>query len=53
MLARHAAGRFLGELNLLTGQRVFVSARVAEPGEVLAVPRDALQACHRHECWPE
>ena len=43
VLARHAAGRFLGELNLLTGQRVFVSARVAEPGEVLAVPRDALR----------
>jgi len=43
VIARHPAGRFLGELNLLTGQRVFVSARVAEPGEVLAVPRDALQ----------
>jgi thioredoxin reductase (NADPH) len=43
VIARHPAGRFLGELNLLTGQRVFVSARVAEPGEVLAVPRDALR----------
>ena len=43
VIARHTAGRFLGELNLLTGQRVFVSARVAEPGEVLAVPRDALR----------
>ena len=43
VLARHGAGRFLGELNLLTGQRVFVSARVAEPGEVIAVPRDALR----------
>src|SRR5580693_2356306 len=43
VIARHLAGRFLGELNLLTGQRVFVSARVAEPGEVLAVPRDALR----------
>ena len=29
LIARHEAGRFLGELNLLTGQRVFVSARVA------------------------
>ena len=37
VIARHSPGRFLGELNLLTGQRVFVSARVAEPGEVLAV----------------
>ena len=38
IIARHGAGRFLGELNLLTGQRVFVSARVVEPGEVLVVP---------------
>jgi thioredoxin reductase (NADPH) len=43
VIARHDAGRFLGELNLLTGQRVYVSARVAEPGEVIAVPRDALR----------
>jgi thioredoxin reductase (NADPH) len=42
VIVRHSAGGFLGELNLLTGQRVFVSARVAEPGEVLAVPREAL-----------
>jgi thioredoxin reductase (NADPH) len=34
IIARHEAGRFLGELNLLTGQRVCVSARVAESGEV-------------------
>ena len=32
VLARHGAGRFLGELNMLTGLRVFVSARVAEAG---------------------
>ncbi len=37
------AGQFLGELNLLTGVRAFVSARVAEPGEVLAVPADRLR----------
>jgi thioredoxin reductase (NADPH) len=37
-IARHGPGRFLGELNLLTGQRAFVSARVAEPGEVVVVP---------------
>jgi thioredoxin reductase (NADPH) len=43
VIARHDAGRFLGELNLLTGQRVYVSARVAEPGEVIAVSRDALR----------
>jgi thioredoxin reductase (NADPH) len=43
VLVRLPAGRFLGELNLLTGQRVFVSARVAEAGEVLAVPRETLR----------
>ena len=44
LLARHnRAGRFLGELNLLTGQRVFVSARVVEAGEVLVVPVEALR----------
>ncbi len=43
VIASHGPGRFLGELNLLTGLRVFVSARVAEPGEVLAVPVETLR----------
>jgi thioredoxin reductase (NADPH) len=43
VIVRQSPGRFLGELNLLTGQRVFVSARVAESGEVLVVPRDAFR----------
>jgi len=43
LVATHGPGRFLGELNMLTGQRVFVSARVAEPGEVIAVPREMLR----------
>jgi thioredoxin reductase (NADPH) len=38
VIARHRAGRFLGELNMLTGLRVFVSARVVEPGQVIVVP---------------
>ncbi len=42
-IARHGPGRFLGELNLVTGQRVFVSARIAEPGEVIVVPAAALR----------
>ncbi|MFL5664744.1 MAG: FAD-dependent oxidoreductase [Ktedonobacteraceae bacterium] len=42
IIARHGPGRFLGELNLLTGQRVYLSACVAQPGEVLVVPRAAL-----------
>jgi len=43
LIVTHGAGRFLGELNLLTGSRVFLSARMTEPGEVLAVPVDALR----------
>jgi thioredoxin reductase (NADPH) len=43
VVARHGAGRFLGELNLLTGLRVFVSARVVESGEVLVVSRESFR----------
>jgi thioredoxin reductase (NADPH) len=43
VVATHGPGRFLGELNMLTGQRVFVSARVADRGEVLAIPREGLR----------
>jgi thioredoxin reductase (NADPH) len=43
IIARHGGGRFLGELNMLTGLRVFVSARVVKSGEVVVVPRDRLR----------
>jgi len=43
VLVAHGPGRFLGELNLLTGMRVFVSARVGEPGEVLAISLESLR----------
>jgi thioredoxin reductase (NADPH) len=43
VVAHHGAGRFLGELNMLSGLRVFVSARVTKSGEVIAVPRDRLR----------
>jgi thioredoxin reductase (NADPH) len=43
VIARHGPGRFLGELNMLTGLRVFVSARVTNPGEVVVLPRDRLR----------
>jgi len=36
-------GRFVAELNILTGERVFVTAVVREPGSVLVVPVDRLQ----------
>jgi thioredoxin reductase (NADPH) len=43
LIAQHGAGGFLGELNLLTGHRVYVSARVTEPGEVIRVPADVIR----------
>jgi thioredoxin reductase (NADPH) len=43
VIATHGPGRFLGELNLLTGLRVFLSARMTESGEVLAVPVENLR----------
>jgi thioredoxin reductase (NADPH) len=43
VIVRHGPGRFLGELNLLTGMRVFVSARVVAPVELIVVPRAALR----------
>ena len=40
----HGPGRFLGELGVLTGQPAFVSSVVVDPGEVLEVPAERLQA---------
>ncbi len=37
------AGRFLGELNMLTGQAMYLTAVVSEAGEVLTVPRERLK----------
>src|SRR5215207_7739057 len=37
------AGRFLGELNMLTGQAMYLTAVVREAGEVLAVSRERLK----------
>ena len=36
-LARHGPGQFAGELNMLTGQRPFLTARAATEGTVLAL----------------
>lgn len=43
VIAHHGPGRFLGELNMLTGLRAFVSARVVKSGEVVVVARDRLR----------
>jgi thioredoxin reductase (NADPH) len=43
-IVRHGASSFLGELNLLSGQTVFLSAVVTKPLRYVAVDRDALRA---------
>src|SRR5258708_30801579 len=43
-LIRHRPSDFVGELNLLTGQTVFVNAVVLESLRFIAVERDALRA---------
>jgi len=40
VVVRHGPGRFVGELSLLSGSRVLVSARVVQAGEVVVLPRD-------------
>src|SRR5260221_8918694 len=42
-LIRHGPSDFVGELNLLTGQTVFVNAGVIESVRFIAVERDALR----------
>ena len=42
-IVRHGASGFLGELNLLSGQTVFVTAVVTEPVRYIAVPREVLR----------
>jgi thioredoxin reductase (NADPH) len=44
LLSVHGHGRFIGELDLLTGQKALVTAVVVDPGEVLAAPIEKLQA---------
>jgi thioredoxin reductase (NADPH) len=39
----HGPRRFLGDLGLVTGEAMFVTAVVIEPGEVLVVPADQLR----------
>jgi thioredoxin reductase (NADPH) len=43
-LETRGPGEFVAELNLLTGERLFTTAVVIEPGTVLAVPAARLQA---------
>src|ERR1700752_1331041 len=43
-IVRHGASSFLGEVNLLSGQTVFLTAVVTKPLRYVAVERDALRA---------
>ncbi|MEU8804633.1 FAD-dependent oxidoreductase [Spirillospora sp. NPDC048819] len=51
IIRMHGPGRFLGELGLLTGQPPFLTARVEEPGEVIAVPPRRLRELAGRELW--
>jgi thioredoxin reductase (NADPH) len=42
-IVRHGASGFLGEVNLLSGQTVFLTAVVTQPLRYIAVERDALR----------
>lgn len=42
-IVRHGAAGFLGEMNLLSGQTVFLNAVVSEPMRYIAVDREALR----------
>jgi thioredoxin reductase (NADPH) len=42
-IVRHGPSKFLGELNLLSGQTVFVTAVATEPLRYIAVEREALR----------
>ena len=43
LIVRHGPRRFIGELSLLTGLRLFASARVVESGEIVVLSREALR----------
>src|SRR5690242_5094446 len=43
-IVRHGASKFLGELNLLSGQTVFLTAVVTEPLRYIAVDREVLRS---------
>src|SRR5262245_1736889 len=48
-LATLGPGRFVAELNILTGERVFATAVVRESGSVLVVPVDRLHGVIAHD----
>jgi thioredoxin reductase (NADPH) len=49
LIGVHGAGRFLGELNLITGETLFLTATVIEAGSVLVVPVDRVRELVAHD----
>jgi thioredoxin reductase (NADPH) len=47
LIVTHGPGRFLGELNMVTGQRLYLTARVSEPGRALVIPLETFQLIMR------
>lgn len=43
IIALHGGGRFLGELSTLTGQRLYLTGVVRDPGEVIQIPVEKLR----------
>ena len=43
-ITRHGPSRFLGEVNLLSGQAAFVTAMAARPVRYIAIEREALRS---------
>ena len=43
VIVTHGPGRFLGELSLVTGERPYLTARVARAGQVLVIEPDAFK----------
>jgi thioredoxin reductase (NADPH) len=44
LIAVHRPGQFTGEINMISGRRALVRARVSEPGEVIELDREHLLA---------
>jgi thioredoxin reductase (NADPH) len=49
VIAVHGRHRFLGELGMLAGQRLYLSGVVRDPGEVLQVPLEELRRIVRED----
>ncbi|MBV9354315.1 MAG: FAD-dependent oxidoreductase, partial [Chloroflexi bacterium] len=43
VVTRHRAGRFVGELNMVTGQAAYLTARVSVAGEVSRIPHEGFR----------